>query len=105
LGEVRVASNLGQNYFSNERSGIDSFRTNSFIVTSTPFVYRFTGNGNWADSLNWTPGVPPPYIIGPGMDVKIDPAGSGECISNYDIQIIAPGKLTVLPGKKLKVNH
>jgi len=102
-----TAIDLGQNNYSRERSGIDSFNTNAFVVTSTPFVYTFTGSigSNWSDTLNWTPGIIPSHIIGPGMEVIINPAGSTECISNGNIQVIQPGRLTVLPGKKFKITN
>jgi hypothetical protein len=103
LGEVNNAITSDQNNYTVERSSIDSFRTDRFIVTSNPFVYTFTGTGNWSDSANWTPGIPPPRVISAGMDVIINPGGSGECISNGNVLVVPPGRLTVLPGKKFRI--
>ncbi len=101
-----LATDVGSGYYALERSGINNFHTNAFIVTSKPFVYTFTGNGNWNDAANWTPGIIPPDIIPAGSEVVISNYSTvmgSECFHTGNITVATGGKLTVLPGKKLRI--
>ncbi|MFI5128365.1 MAG: kelch repeat-containing protein [Chitinophagales bacterium] len=102
-----AATNIAPGVYSVERSGVDNFNTNSFIVTSTSFVYTFTGNGAWNNVNNWSPGIMPPAIIPAGAEVIINhsPAPNSECVHTGDIIVATGGKLTILPGKKLRIEH
>ncbi|MFI5128364.1 MAG: hypothetical protein ACHQFX_00170 [Chitinophagales bacterium] len=102
-----AATNVALGIYSVERSGIDSFNTNSFIVTSNPFVYTFDGNGDWNNVNNWSPGIIPPAIIPAGVEVIINhsSAPNSECVHTGNIIVATGGKLTILPGKKLRIEH
>lgn len=93
----------GTTSFNIERSGINNFNYPSFVITSKPFVYTFTGNGDWNDAANWSPAIVAPPVIPAGMEVHIDPIVTGECIRNGDILIKTGGTLLVQPGKKMTV--
>ncbi len=95
------AALAGINSYSIQRNGLTNFRSPAFIVTSKPFVYTFTGSGDWNDASNWTPAIVAPVVIPTGIEVIID--GFGECVYNGDILIQEGGKLTVQPGKQLKL--
>ncbi|MEO6668320.1 MAG: hypothetical protein ABIN36_02520 [Ferruginibacter sp.] len=93
----------GSSSFTIERNGINNFAYPSFIVSSKPFIYTFTGNGDWNDPINWSPALVAPAIIPRGVIVAIDPLPTGECIHNGNITIKAGAKLIVQPDKKLTV--
>jgi hypothetical protein len=66
-------------------------------------VYTFTGNGNWNVAGNWANNAIPPAKLLSCSEIIIDPPTNGECYLNQQ-QVIAPGaKITVVAGKKLRV--
>lgn len=73
-------------------------------VTVQAFTqYTFTGNGNWSNASNWVNSVIPPSTVADGKEVIIDHAEGGECVMDVPV-VMAPGsKLTVKPGKKLRI--
>lgn len=94
---------LGTTSFTVERIGLTNFNYPSFIITSKPFVYTFTGNGNWEDANNWLFGLVAPAVIPEGTEVLIDPVAAGECLRNGNITVKQGGKFTVQPGKHMNV--
>lgn len=66
--------------------------------------YTFTGKDNWSDAANWTNNTKPPAILPAGNEIIINPIGDGECIINQPQTISSGAKITVITGKKLKVN-
>jgi hypothetical protein len=80
------------------RGGSDDGYSSAF---TSKFVYRFTGNGNWNNAVNWENDLIPPTPLPAGSEIIIDP--SGTCILNV-VQVLAAGsKLTVLTGKTMTV--
>ncbi|MFT3912344.1 MAG: hypothetical protein QM737_23155 [Ferruginibacter sp.] len=98
-----IAEAVGTTSFTMQRSGFDNFSYPSFIVTSKPFVYTFTGDGNWEDAANWSPALVAPTVIPAGIEVYIDPIASGQCVRNGDITVQHGAKLAVQPGKQITV--
>lgn len=98
---VAMGAANGTDAFTISRNGIGDFRSNAFIVTSRPFVYTFTGSGDWNDVLNWSPAIVAPTVIPSGIEVVID--GVGQCDLNGDLYIQNGGILTVKPNKALNI--
>ena len=101
---VAPTAAIGSDPYTQTRDSVTNFNTPTFIVTSG-FVYTFTnaqGDGNWNNSLNWSNGQVPANIITTGREVIINPV-SGECNLTGTVTVIAGGKLTVMPGKKLNI--
>ena len=71
--------------------------------TAASSTYIFTGNGNWTIPSNWNNNEIPPYILPNGYEILINPTGTCECVLNVPQTIEQGAKITVLPGKKLKV--
>jgi hypothetical protein len=100
---VPAAAAAGTGPYSMLRNSISHLKSPAFIISSRPFVYTFTGNGDWNEAVNWTPGIVPVSVITPAMEVLIDPILAGQCIHNGDITIQPGGKLTVKDGKAMTV--
>ncbi|HPH86518.1 MAG TPA: hypothetical protein PLC48_13705, partial [Ferruginibacter sp.] len=94
---------IGSIRFTQTRTGFDVFTGRTCIVTSKPFVYTFTGNGDWNDAMNWTPGLVPSPTVKPGIQVVIDPIVGGQCIFTGDITVQPGGNITVKQGKSFEI--
>ncbi|MEO5891417.1 MAG: DUF5060 domain-containing protein [Ferruginibacter sp.] len=66
-------------------------------------AYIFNGNGSWINPLNWSNNIIPPPVLLPGTEILIDPTEGGECVLDTPQYISAGAKLTILPGKILRV--
>jgi hypothetical protein len=67
--------------------------------------YTFTGNGNWSVPANWSSNNRPPAILPAGSEIMIAPVAGGECVVN-EVQTINTGaKITVAPGKQLRLTN
>lgn len=75
--------------------------------TPASLNYIFVGSGNWDQPENWTNKLIPPPRLTASYEIIIDPAGSSDCILNIEQVIEEGSKLTVLPGKRMRViaNH
>lgn len=65
--------------------------------------YVFIGVGNWNINTNWSGNIIPPALLPANSEILINPPGSSECILNVGQTILPGGKITVLPGKKLRI--
>lgn len=74
-----------------------------YILSQTPNVYRFIGNGLWSDSSNWQNQIIPPSVLPAGDQIIIDPLVSGECLLNITQTISTSGSIVVMSGKKFNV--
>lgn len=63
-------------------------------------TYKFTGNGNWSDAINWLGGEIPPNYINNDMEVII----SNICNLNQQLTITHGTKVTITKGSKLILN-
>ena len=79
----------------------DAVFANGYIVT--PFIYNFTGSGNWDIAANWKNNIIPPAALPACSEILINPTGNAECILNVPQTISTGAKITVTAGKKLKV--
>lgn len=68
------------------------------LITIT---YTFIGSGNWSIETNWLNNTMPPAVLQAGTEIIVN--GTGECILNVPQKILLNTKLTIMPGKKLKV--
>ena len=80
-----------------------SFDIKSFISPVAATVYKFTGNGNWDDSTNWSNNKMPPSTITAGSQIIIDPQIGGVCILNIAYTLSSDSIFTVNTGKKFLV--
>lgn len=76
-----------------------SFDIKSFISPVATTVYKFTGSGNWDDSINWSNNKIPPSTITAGSEIIIDPPIGSECILNIPYILSSDSILTVTAGK------
>jgi hypothetical protein len=65
-------------------------------------IYQFTGTGNFNSAFNWQNNTAPPADLKPNDEVIINPS-SGECILNVPLRVVKDAKITVSPGKVLRV--
>lgn len=65
--------------------------------------YTFIGNGAWSNAANWSNNLKPPSPTPPKAEIIIDPAGNGECVLDVQQVVSAGSKLTVISGKKFRV--
>lgn len=73
------------------------------IVDDDPSsIYLFTGTGNFNSAANWSNNAMPPAELLNGDEVIINPSG-GECILNVPLKVVPGSKITVAPGKVLRV--
>jgi hypothetical protein len=73
-------------------------------VTVQAFTqYTFTGNGNWSNAANWANNAIPPATVTDGKEVIIDHSEGGECIMDVPVTMAPGSKLTVKPGKRLRI--
>jgi hypothetical protein len=84
--------------------GDSTSATATIINNDLPGTYTFTGNGNFTEAANWQDELVPPYNTIIADEIIINPAGNGECILNVPLRIRSGGKLTLVTGKKLKIN-
>jgi hypothetical protein len=88
--------------FKDSRGQWSTVTTDSITVQAFT-QYTFTGNGNWSVASNWANNAIPPATVPDGREVIIDHTEGGECVMDVPV-IMAPGsKLTVKPGKKLRI--
>jgi murein DD-endopeptidase MepM/ murein hydrolase activator NlpD len=67
--------------------------------------YTFIGSGNWSVPPNWSNNNRPPAILPAGSEIMIAPVAGGECVVN-EVQTINTGaKITVAPGKQLRLTN
>ena len=72
-------------------------------ISCNNITYRFTGNGNWNLSSNWTSNTIPPSTLPFGSSIVIDPIPTGECILNVSQRISQGATFQVNTGKKLRI--
>ncbi|MEO5893135.1 MAG: cohesin domain-containing protein [Ferruginibacter sp.] len=75
--------------------------TGGYIVT--PYVYNFTGAGNWDIAANWKDNAIPPAVLPTCSEIVINPSGTNESVLNVPQTISSGAKMTVIAGKKLRV--
>lgn len=85
------------------RYGNNLFLDNINFVKKTPHIYRFTGNGNWNVSANWSEGIVPPTTLPVGDMIMIDPVGGGECVLNVTMTVSSAGSIIVMAGKSFRI--
>jgi hypothetical protein len=69
-------------------------------ITNYKVVYKFTGDGNWSNPLNWSNGVIPPSTLPQGSLIIVEPAANGECVID-SLQTVSKGALMIMDsGKK-----
>ena len=83
--------------------GTNITASGTIVNDDTPTVYTFTGNGNFTNNGNWVNGAKPPAVLEIGSEIIIDPGGNGECILDTPLTIKPGAKLTVAPGKVLRL--
>ncbi len=83
--------------------GTNILASGTILNDDTPTVYTFTGNGNFTTNGNWMNGARPPAVLEIGSEIIIDPGGNGECILDTPLTIKPGAKLTVAPGKILRL--
>ena len=66
-------------------------------------VYTFIGTGNWTDATNWVYNSIPPATLPSGSEIVIAPQPAGECVLNTPQHIASGAKLTVAPGKQIRI--
>jgi hypothetical protein len=66
-------------------------------------IFEFTGSGNFSTVGNWLNGFKPGTSLPAGSEILINPITGGECILDMPLTIMPGGKLTVAPGKKLRI--
>jgi hypothetical protein len=66
-------------------------------------IFEFTGTGNFSTTGNWLNSNKPGYNLPAGSEILINPIAGGECILDVPLTIMPGGKLTVAPGKKLRI--
>jgi hypothetical protein len=79
---------------------VGAFEFGSAAITQ----YVFIGNGNWNVAANWLNQAIPPFNLPAGSEIIINPAGDGECVLNLEQSLLPGSALTVVPGKKFRVN-
>ena len=115
LGSIVSQAQLGTTTIGVRVIGNDKLTTTTIGDAATPKclfpgtcnggcpVYTFVGSGNWDIPGNWSENVVPPLILPKCYEIVINPVG-GECLLNHSLQNLSEGsKLTVMPGKKLRV--
>ncbi len=75
----------------------------AYCLTEGPVNYRFTGNGNWSDSLNWAGMRPPPSVLYEGSEISIEPQAGQVCVLDIPF-VVQPGiRLTVSAGAIVEI--
>ncbi len=74
-----------------------------YSISSCGTVYTFTGNGNWDLPANWDNNIMPPIILSGNGLIIIDAAANGEAVLNITQHVNDISRITVKPGKKLRV--
>ncbi len=77
--------------------------SNPADYTITAASYSFTGNGNWSNAANWSAGLVPPQNLPHGVQVSINPSGTGECVLDVQQRIPSASSLVVQAGKKFRI--
>ena len=72
-------------------------------LNSSPQIFNFTGTGNWSKLDNWDFGLMPPTTTKlKEMQITINPLT--ECVLDFPVILKNLGKLTVAPGKILRLS-
>ena len=66
-------------------------------------TYTFIGNGNWNVASNWSYSKIPPQPLPSGSEIVINNMPGGECVLTQLQTISSGAKLTVMPGKNLRI--
>lgn len=66
--------------------------------------YTFNGTGGWSNANNWANKTIPPAMLPNGSEIVITPSSDGECIVDTKVIITPNSKLTVKPGKKMRIS-
>jgi hypothetical protein len=82
------------------RTGLSGFGV-GFLYTGN---YVFTGNGNWSHPANWQGGVVPPPLVPAGFTITIDHVEGGEAVMDIPVTLQPNARITVMPGKRLRLN-
>lgn len=78
-----------------------SIFSNGYIIT--PFVYNFTGSGNWSVASNWKNNLIPPASLPACSEIVVSPSGAAECVLDMPQTVATGAKFTVVAGKKLRI--
>ncbi len=84
-------------------NGYDTTDAAIIRINNSIVGYIFINSGNWSNPSNWLNNLIPPNPLPNGMQVIIDPTGSGECMVDTNITVENGGKIIVKPGKKFSV--
>ena len=68
-----------------------------------PFVYVFTGDGDWNIPGNWFNNMIPEAPVSNNNEIYINPAAGGQCYFTGNLMVQQGAKLVVQPGKKLTI--
>ncbi len=90
-------------YFVTNTNSCGSANSNHILVSVYEPVYTFNGTGYWDDASNWSNNLIPPSPLNQCSEIIIDPVTNGECVLNVPQMILAGGKLTVKPNKRLRI--
>ena len=82
-------------------NNFDAVFTNGYV--NTPYVYRFTGSGNWSQVANWQNNQQPPAVLPACSEIIISPAGTSACLLDVQQTVSAGAKLSVADGKRFIV--
>ncbi|MEO8108930.1 MAG: hypothetical protein ABI594_02810 [Ginsengibacter sp.] len=80
-----------------------SFDIKPFISPVATTIYKFTGNGNWDNPINWSNNKMPPSTITAGSEIIIDPPVGSDCILNIPYTLSSDSILMVNAGKKFLI--
>jgi hypothetical protein len=67
------------------------------------YSYVFNGTGNWTSVNNWQYFSMPPASLPANSQIIINPTGATDCILDTPQIILPGGKITIMPGKVMKV--
>jgi hypothetical protein len=68
-----------------------------------PFVYAFTGAGNWNNPANWFNNMIPHLPVSNNSEIYIDPMVGSQCNFTGNLLLQPGSKLVVQPGKELVI--
>jgi CubicO group peptidase (beta-lactamase class C family) len=81
------------------------WQTLNYVMCNSvaPTIYTFTGIGNWNVATNWSNNTIPPAVLANGDQIVIYPFANSECVLNINQTIPSASSLTVVAGKKFRV--
>ena len=77
--------------------------SNAMDYTITATSFTFTGNGNWSNAANWSNSLIPPSTLPHGVQIVINPSGTGECVLDVEQRVSSAASIIVQTGKKLRI--